>query len=131
MLQEELANDFNVPAAMGAFFGMIKDFNRRVLGEISKSYIDEVKKCFDFMRDATGLVHDNTEEILKELNKARKHLSGTSSDNDEEVKRLLIERKEVRALKNFKRSDEIRNRLNELGVVVKDNPDGSATWSYK
>ena len=131
LIQEELANDFNVPAAMGVFFGVIKDFNRLVKNEISKAYVDEVKKCFDFMKNATGLVHDNAGIILGELNKARKHLSGTSSDNDEEVKLLLIERKEARAAKNFKRSDEIRNRLNELGVIVKDNPDGTATWSYK
>ncbi|MDD4973339.1 MAG: cysteine--tRNA ligase [Bacteriovorax sp.] len=131
LIQEEMANDFNVPAAMGTFFGVIKDFNRRVLGDISKAYIEEVKKCFYFMRDATGLVHDDAISVLKELNLARKHLSGTSSDNDAEVLLLLEERKEARATKNYKRSDEIRNRLNELGVVVKDNPDGTATWSYK
>ena len=110
---------------------MIKDFNRQVLGNISKEYIAEVKKCFDFVRDATGLVHDDIGAVLKQLNLARKHLSGTSSDNDEEVLKLLEERKEARATKNFKRSDEIRNRLNELGVILKDNPDGTATWSYK
>lgn len=131
VMQEELANDFNVPAAMGAFFGVVKDFNRRILGDTSKSYITEVKKCFDFMRDATGLVHDQADLILKQLNSARKHLSGTSSENDAEVLLLLEERKEARVTKNWVRSDEIRNRLNELGVVVKDNPDGTATWSYK
>ncbi|MDO9184341.1 MAG: cysteine--tRNA ligase [Bacteriovorax sp.] len=130
-MQEEMANDFNVPGAMGSLFLVIKDFNRRVLGDISTNYINEVKKCFQFMRDATGLVYDDTYSILNQLNQARKHLSGTSSDNDDEVLLLLSERKDARASKNFKRSDEIRNRLNELGVVIKDNPDGTATWSYK
>lgn len=130
-LQEEIANDFNVPSAMGLFFGIIKDFNRLVKGDISSAYLEEVKKCFHFMKEATGLVHEDSAAILKELNSARKHLSGTSSDNDAEVAQLLAERKEARATKNFKKSDEIRNRLNELGVVVKDNPDGTATWSYK
>lgn len=131
MMKEELANDFNVPAALGALFGVIKDFNRLVKGDISKAYIAEVKNCLSFMKDATGLVHDNPALVLKELNTARKHLSGTSSDNDAEVLKLLEERKEARATKNWGRSDEIRNRLNELGVVVKDNPDGTASWSYK
>ncbi len=130
-MQEEIANDFNVPAAMGIFFQVIKEFNRLVKGEISNEYINEVKKCFHFMRDATGLIHDNAQEVLGELNTARKHLSGTSSDNDQEVLALLDERKSARATKNFSRSDEIRSRLNELGVIVKDNPDGTATWSYK
>lgn len=131
IMQEELANDFNVPSAIGTFFGVIKDFNRLVKGDISNIYIDEVKKCFQFMKEATGLVYNDADEILKELNLARKNLSGSSSTNDAEVLELMKERKVARATKNWTRSDEIRNRLNELGVVVKDNPDGSATWTYK
>ena len=131
MIKEEMANDFNVPGAMGIFFLVIKDFNRLAKGDVSKEYLDTVKNVFNFMKEATGLVHDNAEFVLKELNTARKHLSGTSSDNDAEVLELINERKIARANKNFARSDEIRNRLNELGVVVKDNPDGTATWSYK
>lgn len=131
LMKEELANDFNVPAAMGTLFGVIKDFNRLVKGQISKAYIDEVKNCMQFMKEATGLIHENPAEILNQLNQARKNFSGTSSDNDAEVLKLLEERKVARATKDWGRSDEIRNRLNELGVVVKDNPDGTATWSYK
>lgn len=131
LMKEELANDFNVPAALGSLFVVIKDFNRLVKGDISKAYIAEVKNCLNFIKDATGLVYDNPEEILKQLNLARKHLTGSSVGSDEEIEKLLVERKEARATKDWARSDEIRNRLNELGVVVKDNPDGTATWSYK
>lgn len=83
------------------------------------------------MMDATALVHADPAEILNQLNQARKHLSGASSDNDAEVATLMSERSIARSTKNWARSDEIRNRLNELGVIVKDNPDGTATWSYK
>jgi cysteinyl-tRNA synthetase len=90
-----------------------------------------VKKAFALMLEATGLVHERPAEILKQLNSARKNLAGNTGSNEDEIEALIIERKETRAAKNWGRSDEIRNRLNELGVVVKDNPDGSATWSYK
>lgn len=130
-IKEELANDFNVPAALGIFFGVIKDFNRLGKSPISNAYIAEVKKCFQFIMDATALVHADPNEILNQLNLARKHLSGASSDNDAEVATLMSERSIARSTKNWARSDEIRNRLNELGVIVKDNPDGTATWSYK
>lgn len=130
-IKEELANDFNVPAAMGTFFGIIKDTNRLMKAGVCKEYVNEVRKAFDLMKQATGLVHDHPAEILKQLNSARAHLSGTSSGNEAEIEALIVERKEARAAKNWTRSDEIRNRLNELGVVVKDNPDGTATWSYK
>lgn len=130
-MKDELANDFNVPSVMGLFFGIIKDTNRLMKEGVSKEYVDEVKKAFAFIKEATGLVHDQPTEILSQLNIARKHLSGTTSTNDAEIEALLVERKAARAAKNWARSDEIRNRLNELGVIVKDNPDGTATWSYK
>jgi cysteinyl-tRNA synthetase len=130
-IKMELANDFNVPAAMGSFFGIIKDFNRLEKIGISKEYVDEVKAVVVFMKGATGLVHDNPQKILENLNKARRNLSGTDTGNEGEVEQLLVERTEARVTKNWARSDEIRNRLNEMGIVVKDNPDGSVTWSYK
>ena len=128
----ELANDFNVPGALGLFFGVIKDFNRLIKIGVSKEYLASVESCSKLIESATGLINFNhPEDILKQLNVARKHLSGTDSSGDAEIEKLLVERKEARATKNYARSDEIRNRLNELGVVVKDNPDGTATWSYK
>ncbi|MGZ3807923.1 MAG: cysteine--tRNA ligase, partial [Bacteriovorax sp.] len=130
-IKSELANDFNVPGALGVFFGVIKDFNRLEKTGVSKEYIAAVKACTDLMKLATGLIHDNPKSILAELNQARKNLTGVAGNNDAEIESLISERKEARASKNWARSDEIRNRLNELGVVVKDNPDGSATWSYK
>jgi cysteinyl-tRNA synthetase len=130
-IQSELANDFNVPGALGVFFGVIKDFNRLSKSGSSKEYIEAVKKVTELMKDATGLVHDNPKEILASLNQARKNLTGVASGDESEIENLIAERAVARSTKNWGRSDEIRNRLNELGVVVKDNPDGTATWSYK
>jgi cysteinyl-tRNA synthetase len=130
-IQKEMANDFNVPGAMGILFGVIKDFNRLEKNGFSDEYIYAVNDISLFIKNATGLIHDYPEEILRQINIARKHLSGTSDSNDAEIESLLVERKEARATKNWAKSDEIRNRLNELGVIVKDNPDGTYSWSYK
>ena len=130
-IKNEMANDFNVPGAMGILFGVIKDFNRLEKNGFSDEYIFAVNDISLFIKNATGLIHDYPEEILRQINIARKHLSGTSDTNDAEIETLLIERKEARATKNWTKSDEIRNRLNELGVIVKDNPDGTYSWSYK
>jgi cysteinyl-tRNA synthetase len=127
----EMANDFNVPGALGILFGVIKDYNRISKTGVGTNYVYTVIEIVNFMKEATGLIHDYPEEILRQLNIARKHLSGTSDSGDVEIEALLADRKEARASKNYAKSDEIRNRLNELGVVVKDNPDGSVTWSYK
>lgn len=131
-IKHELSNDFNVPGAMGVFFGVIKDYNRIVKTGCDSDYLYAVTEIVNFMKAATGLVHDYPEEVLRQLNLARKHLSGTdNAGGDAEIEQLILERHEARTTKNWAKSDEIRARLNELGVVVKDNPDGTATWSYK
>jgi cysteinyl-tRNA synthetase len=130
-IKHEMANDFNVPGAMGILFGVIKDFNRIVKDGVDENYVFVVTDIVNFMKSATGLVHDYPEEVLRQLNIARKHLSGTSDSGDAEIETLLLERKEARTTKNWAKSDEIRDRLNKLGVIVKDNPDGTYSWSYK
>jgi cysteinyl-tRNA synthetase len=47
-----------------------------------------------------------------------------------EVMDLLIDiRKESKAKKDFATSDKIRNQLTAMGIVVKDEKDGSVSWS--
>jgi len=130
-MKAELAHDFNVPAALGLFFGVIKDFNRLEKLGVSAEYNQAVKNAATFIKDATGLIHDDPRAILNEINLARKNLTGVVGNNEEEITALIAQRSIARETKNWARSDEIRNRLNELGVVVKDNPDGTASWSYK
>ena len=60
-------------------------------------------------------------------------MSGSSSltqldegaESDERANKLLDEREEARAAKDFERADEIRDRLAELGWEVRDGADGA------
>lgn len=45
-----------------------------------------------------------------------------SGDND--VEKLLAERTEAKAAKNFKRADEIRDEVKALGFTIEDTPEG-------
>ena len=130
-IKDELANDFNVPGAMGVFFSVIKDFNRLKPIGLHADYIKNVLTLVDFIKLSTGLIHDQPAKVLEDLKHARKNLSGNANSNDAEIETLIAERSVARKEKNWARSDEIRNRLNELGVVVKDNPDGTVSWNYK
>jgi len=59
---------------------------------------------------------------------AARGTSDTSNDADAEyIEGLIAERAEARAAKNWARSDEIRDELNAMGVVVEDTPTG-AKW---
>lgn len=42
----------------------------------------------------------------------------------EDIKLILNERKDARKNKNFAKSDELRDKLKELGYIVKDTKDG-------
>ena len=43
---------------------------------------------------------------------------------DDEISKLVEERQQARAEKNFQRADEIRNMLKERGITLKDTPQG-------
>lgn len=47
------------------------------------------------------------------------------AEADEEAEKLMRERHEARAAKDFARADEIRDRLAELGWEVRDGADGA------
>jgi cysteinyl-tRNA synthetase len=46
------------------------------------------------------------------------------AEADPEAERLLAEREEARAAKDFERADEMRERLAELGWTVRDSAEG-------
>ena len=52
---------------------------------------------------------------------------GSASVDVARIEALMAERAEVRKAKNFARSDEIRNELTAMGVVIEDTPQG-ARW---
>ncbi len=56
-------------------------------------------------------------------------LIDTTPDASESVYALIHERDEARVNKDYKRSDEIRNKLLEMGIGLNDTPDG-AIWYY-
>ncbi|MEE1611147.1 cysteine--tRNA ligase [Microvirga sp. CF3016] len=58
--------------------------------------------------------------------KARKQAS--LGVDPEQIEALIAARKDARAAKNWAESDRIRDELAALGVVVKDNKDGTTTW---
>ncbi len=58
------------------------------------------------------------------------HATGKSGGNDRlnaMIGRLVGQRNEERARKNFKNADEIRDFLNSIGIELSDGKDGT-TW---
>jgi cysteinyl-tRNA synthetase len=48
--------------------------------------------------------------------------------SSERVNKMVAARNAARKAKDFKESDRIRDELKAMGVVLKDNKDGTTTW---
>jgi len=94
-----ILNDLDTPRALSILWDLIRDEN--------VSSADRKATVFDFDR-VLGLGF----ESLKEEN------------IPEEILKLAKERLEARKNKDYKKSDELRAKINSLGYEVKDLPDG-------
>jgi cysteinyl-tRNA synthetase len=115
---EAMDDDFNTPVLIAHLFEavrIINSANDKKL-ELTLSDINILKNIYQhFVFDVMGL---KTEEESSRSNEALN-----------KVMQLIIDiRAKAKANKDFSTSDEIRNKLTEAGIQVKDGKDG-ATWS--
>jgi cysteinyl-tRNA synthetase len=126
-MQEELSNDFNSAGAMGHFFTFMKSAKGHK-DELSGGTLKEVHNVIKFVQDALGLISTDAEGVLSALNKHEKDTSSTGVDAAW-IESMIEERKTAKAAKNWGRADEIRKELTAKNIVLKDNPDGSTSWT--
>jgi cysteinyl-tRNA synthetase len=99
--KDALAEDFNTAKALAQMFELIAEANR-----------GPVPGAADQLREMLALL-------------GLESLAEAEQGADDEAHRLLAEREEARAAKDFERADEIRDRLAELGWEVRDAEGGA------
>jgi cysteinyl-tRNA synthetase len=108
-----MQEDFNTAGAIGAVFDVIRATNVS-LGHPGGIDYEIVKEAADFLRmvdEVMGIIQIG---------------AGDRGDAEtEEIESLIAEREDARRGKNFARSDEIRNILNERGIILEDTPQGT------
>jgi len=105
-------DDFNTPMALGCLFNFINDTNK---------FIDTAPKDGDYLEIIFRAV-DTIENLSRNI--LGLFLKEKDADLTTEQEQLLQERKYARKQKNFKRSDEIRQQLKSIGIIVEDTKDG-------
>ena len=132
-MRDELANDFNVPTAQLAFYSFMKTVNREYQGkQPSAKVLKIIKETIEFFTLATGLIHQDASAVLEKVNAAKGKLSGKAGSlDDAAIEQLIKDRGEARANKDWATADKIRDQFKAAGIVLKDNPDGSVSWSYE
>lgn len=100
-----LQNDLNTPEALRSIeeaFGVIEKLGA---ADLSQRALIELLEWID---DTLGL-----------------NLIGSTPDIDDEVKQLIIERDRVREEKDWQRSDELRDEIEQRGVHIRDTANGT------
>ncbi len=103
---EALMDDLNTPAA---------------LGELHRAFAGAVGPAVAAAR-LLGLLRDAPEQ-WRDRRKAARHI------DDALVQDLVDARLEARIARNWAESDRLRDELASLGVALKDNKDGTTSWT--
>jgi cysteinyl-tRNA synthetase len=99
--------DFNTAQALAQYFELIKLANQAITQNTDKQILQTFLDTIDELGSIFGIFQKERKE--KEI--------------PEEVKKLVAAREEARNQKDWKKSDEIRDKIKEMGYIVRDYPD--------
>ena len=119
--RDGMDDDFNTARALATLFDAMRALNRHLDdGEVSQA-----AACRAAIGDIAGVlgVGGQPPRAYLERDKARALADRDLSDIN--IKGLIDERNAARLAKNFKRADEIRQQLRNLGVILEDGPGGT------
>lgn len=120
---EFMDDDFNTQGAIGVIFKLINKFNTN---EIKGEY-KLLKDILDKMLNILGIkisyksVENLKDELIKILKEYNFYIPEDENlEENDLIKKIIEERKKLRENKEFKKSDEIRDKLNSLGYEIRD-----------
>jgi cysteinyl-tRNA synthetase len=107
---EAMDDDLNTADGISAIFELVRDINTNLQDAPTRTFAE------------------NAFKLLMELAGVLGILGREKGGLDEQVESMIAERQEARKNKNFARSDEIRDELKAMGIVLEDTPQG-VKWS--
>ena len=126
--EEAMDDDFNTARVNGLLFDLMREWNKAldsektVCSSICHLFVDTVARMSEvlgvFGSDPETYLAFERGQVLKKADLA-----------PEEIERKIQARNEARKNRKWEEADEIRKELTEAGVQLKDNPDGTTTWS--
>ena len=109
-----LDDDLNTSQALASIHNLVRDVNKILsIGGISQEDQKEILRAIKTFDSVLGIFGQENEEIL-----------------DEEIEKLIEERREARNNRDFAKSDEIRDLLVEKGIILEDTKEG-VRWKRK
>ena len=133
-LPTHLRTIFNTPKALSQIHKLMN------FGRLADPTIPEEEKvgAFGIGDDYSGFASSTDRQVAASNALACLMLLGidirrkaVAPDLRARIDALVTARSEARAAKDFAEADRIRDELTALGVTVKDNKDGTASWEIK
>ncbi|MDF7638355.1 cysteine--tRNA ligase [Lactobacillus sp. ESL0791] len=106
-------DDFNVQNALTTLYNLLPLINENLnLAKVDK---DELAKLNNLLKSWLGVFGIDTEKLIAK----------TAGTEDDQITALVLKRDAARKNKDWALSDQLRDQLKELGVTVKDTPQGT------
>lgn len=115
---QAMDDDFNTPEAVAVLFELAKEINRVKADDTEKARM--LSAVLVHLGGVLGILQQQPESFLKSS-------TGECQDDEAEIDKLIAERNQARADKNWAKADEIRDQLQEQGIVLEDK-DGKTGW---
>lgn len=101
-------DDLNTADGIAAIFDLVSDINTKIINkDVSKNVCTAAADMFDELTGVLGLVYNRKSNSL-----------------DENIEKLIEERQQARANKDWATADRIRDELKAQGITLKDTPQG-------
>ncbi len=111
-----MSDDFNTALAISNLYGYFKSIKAKLNAgdKTAMDDVNQIRKTYALI----GLFNENSATVIG--NYEQKH----AEDISEEVKAIAEERWSARLNKDWAKSDELRDKLANMGYLVKDSKDG-------
>ncbi len=125
--EASMNEDFNTADALSKFFELMRAFNNltRKPGKVKPEQKAVAEVYLHWIKDRgniLALFQENPAEYLQILDDMLLRQKGL---NREDINQLVASRKKARENKDYAKSDEIRDQLASMGVLVMDSAEGS------
>lgn len=105
-------DDLNTADGIAAVFNLVSTINTEIINkDVSLNVCKKAAEMFDELTGVLGLLYNRK-----------------SNDIDDDIEKLIEQRQNARANKDWTTADKIRDELKAKGIILKDTPQG-VTWT--
>ncbi|AIL65705.1 Cysteine--tRNA ligase [Rickettsiales bacterium Ac37b] len=112
-LYTAICDDLNTPEAISVLHSLVRDINKEMIEERKLQLIQILKKSANFI----GLLTSTPEQWFHDI-----------SNDQQMIEQKILERTKAKLEKNWELADQIRNHLQEQGILLEDTSSGKTLW---